>query len=287
MKILAVSDFDNGFPKGLASRLKKEKPDLILAGGDFCYGHKIRKAMFVHYDSDEEWHDIVGRRKAAKMMRESVKQGDKILKFLNSFNIPVLLVFGNHDKTGAKSRSKKVWPMYKKDLFAPLIKKYKNIFSIDLAAARVGNYYFVGYGQNCSAPELPVYAVQREKASKSELLKQKKKFKLYLHHLNKLFKIVVPKKTIFLVHNVPFNTKLDKITSRQAPKSVQGKHFGSIVARKAIEKHKPLLCVGGHMHEGRGIDKIGRTICVNDGPGAEGRYAMIEIKNSKIKVKLK
>jgi Icc-related predicted phosphoesterase len=287
MKIVAVSDFDNGLPKNLSNRIKKENPHFILAGGDFCYGTKIRDIQFKHYDSNEEWYDIVGRKKAAKMMIESVRRGDKVLKMLNSIGVPVFLVFGNHDKTGTESKRKGIWSLYKKNLFSPLLKKYKNIYEVDLGAAKIGEYFIVGYGQNCSAPELPINPSQRKGLTKRDLKKSTKKIASYMRSLNVLFKKVNPKKTIFLVHNVPYNTKLDKITSKLAPKSVRGKHYGSIVARKAVEKYKPLMCVGGHMHENPGVIKLRRTVCVNDGPAADGRYAVIVINNSKIKVILR
>jgi Icc-related predicted phosphoesterase len=286
MKILAVSDFDNGFPKGLAKKLKKENPDIILTAGDLCYGSKIRKIMFSLHNSDVEWYDAIGRRKAAKLLLDSAKYGDKVLKFLNSLDAPVFLVVGNNDRTGA-NRKKKGWKFNQKDLFTPLLKKYKNIIPIDLGGAKFEGFYLIGYGQSNSSPELPMYKFQKKELTKKQLAKKLKNFKRCIKTLDKFFKKADPKKTIFLVHNVPFKTKLDKITNKKAPKFVQGKHFGSLVARKIIEKYKPLLCVGGHMHEGFGVDKIGKTLCVNNGATFESHYAIIDIKNNKIKVKLR
>ncbi len=42
-------------------------------------------------------------------------------------------------------------------------------------------------------------------------------------------------------------------------------HAGSTELYKTIEKHQPLLGLHGHIHEGRGQIKIGRTVCVNPG----------------------
>jgi Icc-related predicted phosphoesterase len=42
---------------------------------------------------------------------------------------------------------------------------------------------------------------------------------------------------------------------------------GSKAVRDAIEKHQPLLGLHGHIHESRGVIKIGKTTCVN--PGSE------------------
>lgn len=165
----------------------------------------------------------------------------------------------------------------KKDLFTPFVKQFDNLFDIDLGKAQLGRYTIIGYGQNNSAPEVPQYKIQRKGLTKRDLVKRKKKYNEYLKALDKLFKSENPDEVIFISHNVPFRTKLDKITSPQAPKSVQGKHFGSLVARKVVEKYQPLVMVGGHIHEGQGIQKIGSTYCINDGSGAEGRYAVIEL----------
>jgi Icc-related predicted phosphoesterase len=37
------------------------------------------------------------------------------------------------------------------------------------------------------------------------------------------------------------------------------------------------LCFTGHIHEGIGIDRIGRTVIVNPGPFRSGHYAYAEI----------
>jgi Icc-related predicted phosphoesterase len=42
---------------------------------------------------------------------------------------------------------------------------------------------------------------------------------------------------------------------------------GRSAVREFIEKHQPLLGLHGHIHESKGVAKIGRTVCVN--PGSE------------------
>jgi len=42
---------------------------------------------------------------------------------------------------------------------------------------------------------------------------------------------------------------------------------GSTAVREAIEEHQPLLSLHGHIHESRGVDRVGRTLCIN--PGSE------------------
>jgi hypothetical protein len=70
---------------------------------------------------------------------------------------------------------------------------------------------------------------------------------------------------VFVVHEPPYNTKLDYI---------DGAHVGSKSIRKFIEKYKPDYCICGHFHENVGKeDKVGKTKIIN--PGSVGK--VIEI----------
>ena len=60
---------------------------------------------------------------------------------------------------------------------------------------------------------------------------------------------------------------------------------GSSAVRQAIEKYQPILGLHGHIHESRGIYKLGRTICVN--PGSEYgqgilRGAIVDLEERKL-----
>ena len=84
--------------------------------------------------------------------------------------------------------------------------------------------------------------------------------------------------TIMFVHDVPRDSKLDK--------NYQGDHVGSLSIRGIIEKYKPSLVVGGHIHESPGIDKIGATLAINAGEGKYGHHAVIKIDNKGINCQL-
>lgn len=82
---------------------------------------------------------------------------------------------------------------------------------------------------------------------------------------------------VTVMHNPPFETKCDTITS--------GIHVGSKKLREYIETVKPLMVVTGHIHESKGIDTIGETTIINPGALFEGNYAVAEI--SKVQGKWK
>jgi uncharacterized protein len=82
------------------------------------------------------------------------------------------------------------------------------------------------------------------------------------------------KSAIFNVHVPPIDTVIDK-----APRvdenlkivvkagNVEMISAGSSACRAAIIKYQPMLGVHGHIHESKGIAKLGRTMCAN--PGSE------------------
>lgn len=57
----------------------------------------------------------------------------------------------------------------------------------------------------------------------------------------------------------------------------QGHHVGSTALRQFIDRVQPALVICGHIHEGRGIEQLGRTLVVNCGAAAAGFYALVEI----------
>ncbi len=70
---------------------------------------------------------------------------------------------------------------------------------------------------------------------------------------------------ILVCHQPPYDTKADAILT--------GQHVGSKSVRTFIRDRQPLVCFTGHIHEGVGIDTIGRCQVINPGPLREGKYA--------------
>ncbi len=81
-----------------------------------------------------------------------------------------------------------------------------------------------------------------------------------------------PEHAIFNIHVPPHGTALDqcpKLDHELRPVSVGGNPVmasaGSTAVRALIETHQPMLGLHGHIHEGRGIARLARTVCVNPG----------------------
>ena len=98
---------------------------------------------------------------------------------------------------------------------------------------------------------------------------------------------------IFNIHCPPIQTIIDQapgLDSTLKPivkgGQIQMTDAGSSATRKVIEKYQPLAGLHGHIHESRGVVKIGRTSCFNPGSEyTEGilRGLVIDIEDNKIK----
>jgi Icc-related predicted phosphoesterase len=85
-------------------------------------------------------------------------------------------------------------------------------------------------------------------------------------------------KLILVTHAPPHGTKVDRIR--------EGTHVGSKSIRQFIEQKEPLLVLCAHVHEGRGVDQLGRTLVVNPGPMIKGYAAEVEIEASRVNFRL-
>lgn len=94
---------------------------------------------------------------------------------------------------------------------------------------------------------------------------------------------------IFNFHIPPYDTLLDqapKLSDKLVPSTDETIPAGSKAVLEAIKKHQPMLGLHGHIHESRGIVKLGRTICLNPGSEySEGilRGVLVMIKKNQVK----
>jgi Icc-related predicted phosphoesterase len=73
--------------------------------------------------------------------------------------------------------------------------------------------------------------------------------------------------------------KFDVLVSHVPPHGcndrIPGGHRGDVWLRDFVMKHRPKLVLSGHIHESRGICRLGETVCVNPGPAMHGFGAVI------------
>jgi uncharacterized protein len=99
-------------------------------------------------------------------------------------------------------------------------------------------------------------------------------------------------KCVFNIHVPPIGTTLDECpkldTTVYPPRPILGQmtQGGSTAVRSVIEKYQPLVSLHGHIHESRGAEKLGKTMCLNPGSEySEGilRGVLVNIEDSKLK----
>lgn len=100
--------------------------------------------------------------------------------------------------------------------------------------------------------------------------------------LKKLKKLSNPERTIYVIHDPPYNTHLDMTST--------GEHVGSKAIKEFINKEQPLLTIHGHIHEshivsGSWKEKIGKTISINVGSNHldnKLHLVLIDLDNNKL-----
>ncbi len=101
------------------------------------------------------------------------------------------------------------------------------------------------------------------------------------------------RRTIFNFHAPPFGSNLDDAPALDdALKPILGgramRPVGSRAVREAIAEHQPLLSLHGHIHEGKGTQRLGKTLAINPGSAYEEgvlQASILELDEKRGKVK--
>jgi len=100
-----------------------------------------------------------------------------------------------------------------------------------------------------------------------------------------------PKNSVFNLHVPPYGSTLDEapeLTADMRPKDA-GRSLipvGSHAVRAIVEEYQPLLGLFGHIHEGKGATRMGRTLCINPGSMYEQGWllgALVNLDRNKVK----
>ncbi len=124
---------------------------------------------------------------------------------------------------------------------------------------------FMGYGKSNPTPfntpsEEPDDVIRKE-------IEQ-----LYMENKEKMLR----KTLVLATHAAPKDTKCDLLPIG---------HVGSEGIRECIEMIQPAVNICGHIHEGRGVDRIGNTLIVNPGELGKRHYAIINTKTGEAELR--
>ena len=277
MKFLLCGCFHGKVPSKFFKVIKNENPDLIICTGDFSDGAYLRKWEFKHmkeilklissgdYKKVDKFYNT---KENLKYYKKDLKTAKRVLNKLKKIKNKFYYTYGNHDG-------------YSKELLKNFSKK--NFKFISMGKIKFNNYnlvFYGGYRGNSGKP----YLINWKEASKKHGDSVKKRISQINYDLNKLFN-KKDKNVIFITHDPPYNTKLDKLHQKYSRYKMKKKvqHIGDDIYTKLDKKFRPLIHVCGHMHENQGSDKIGKTLVINSGALLEGKFALLELEKDKIK----
>lgn len=291
MKALVIGDFQSVFSKTLENKLSKEDFDLIIGVGDYAGIKDFMPYVFKCLSEVRkgnprpEPEDFFGKKKFKELLKRDNLAAKNILRKLNQFNKPVFLVFGNGDDEWYRYKFGKTKFSVKKSN-RKFLENLKNLKDINYGNVRFKNINFIGFGgymdidsffdkEEWSEADYGANhrRILRRKRSEKDLFKRLKKAKG-----RKIFIFHYPPKGVF------------DIIKGEKNNPMNGKSAGIGFFREAIKKYYPELVICGHMHEYRGIKRMGKSFVLNPGDAERGKYAIIEIpedKNEKIKAKFK
>ncbi len=236
MKILVIGDPHGTLPRGLSSIVKKNEIELIVVTGEI-------PPVPVEVFGPKELRNASEERKHSY----AEKSYEPLIKELSLQGLPVIILRGNsYTNTGG-------WNKFSSKIF----KKYRNIFYKRTGKFRIKGKNFIVFDMIWEpwAYRWVNKSFMHRDTSKSEA--RLKKLDRYLKGLED---------PILVSHAPPYGY-LDVVPS--------GKNVGSKVILEAIKKYKPRYVLCGHIHEGKGKAKIGKTTVIN--AGCCGDYFIIDV----------
>lgn len=259
MRILAIGD-----PHGDLKKIKKipiKDINLILITGDSCKADLLRARIFENVRRKKkglEKLDYDGEF-IKKAYMEIYNSSLSVLKYFSRF-APTYFILGNiwTDRV-YDSKMKKEEAKYNIKLpsFRQAINKIDNFYFVR-NVLRIFNNLRIGFLEyfidNSWIKEFNEKDKKKIKSAKKETEKAKRILERFSKNLD-----------ILICHQPPYGY-LDKVSGKYgAPKKWVGKHAGSKVILNYIKKYQPKYVFCGHIHEGEGKVKIGKTEVYNLG----------------------
>jgi len=256
VKILVIGD-----PHG-SKKIKKipvKEIDLILITGDVGKADLARGRFFENVKRKKEGLpelEYDGKLNKA-VYNEIYNSSLRVWKFFSKF-APTYSILGNVGTNMIKdSEVKKDEKEFKMKLpyLSKGINKINNFYLVknvvrNVNGLRIG---FLEYFEDvCWYKEYNNKDKDKIKKSKKETIKAKRVLKNFKNL------------DVLICHQPPYGY-LDKTNHPSAPKEWKSKHAGSKVILNYIKKYKPKYVFCGHIHEGEGKTKIGKTEIYNLG----------------------
>ncbi len=265
MKILVVGD-----PHGKINRKVPKNVDFVLILGDLGKADLARQFFFENIKRQKKGLPKIeeGKDFIKKTSMEIYTSSVNVAKFYSSI-APAYSIKGNvgADNKDIKENNKKF------ELNLPLLwDNLKKVNNFNLVSNGIRNINGLRVGfldyflDECWVREF----ISEDKERLGLARKETKKSKRILKWFGK------NKIDILVCHQPPYGI-LDKVSKKYgAPRKWEGKHAGSKIILDFVKKNKKLKYVFcGHIHEGKGKAKIGKTEIIN--AGVSGDYFVVDL----------
>lgn len=251
MRLLFLSDFHGHMPD-----VSRWKPELVVAGGDYCEVDEIRQLKFAAMARGlhaTKWTELVGEGRANDLIDRALAEGSAVVAALAECGAPVLAIPGNSDRVGLYSAEIAARHHPRPD--HPQVEG--RVMDIETRIVMRGELAFAGLG-GWSGPTNPE-RLDREVRALTAMTRP----------------AAAP--LVLVSHNVPFGSSLDGVNNPDLPDFAQGKMVGSHRCRAVMSALSPSLCLSGHLHENYGrTERIGETLCVCGAGAYRGDAVLIE-----------
>ncbi len=263
MNIIAIGD-----PHGNLSKVKKiglGNVDLTLLTGDIGKADLARKRHFENVERKRKGLEEL--EKDAKFIRASHMEIHSstidLLRYLSKYT-PVYTIQGN---VGIPTLSQVREDKEKYKVKIPCTRKIvDSMANVDL----VKNRLRLIEGLRIGFLEYFTDTSWVREFKPSEYSKQLKKAKKQTDKARRVLSRFGSDLDILVCHQPPYGI-LDRVNFPEAPKHYQGKHAGSKAILDYIKKCQPKYAFCGHIHEGEGMKKIGKTEVYNLGVASHKR----------------
>jgi len=277
MKICVLGCFHGRFPKKLKDAAKK--CDVIISTGDYGGNDELRNTIFRNF-GNRDIISILGKKKAAKLLRDDYECGAKIIRELGKLGIKTYSIDGNWDfKTmryynALLSRRLKTYPNIMKD---------NRIIFMNHRLRKIGNLQLYPHGGLMLASIFHTAESGFDEKNRKHYLKWHKKQE------SELLARKSRNLDLMITHCPPYG--YFDVVKYAGKNPINGWHVGFKPYTEYIRKYQPRIFLCGHMHEHQGIRRLGRTTIISHGAAYLGRGAVIEFNDysndgKKIKVSL-
>jgi len=268
VKILTIGDPHGALNKIKKIPIKKINPDLILITGDLGKADLARKRFFENIKRKQKGLEEKEYSKNMKkrVYMEAYDSSVKIINYLKKQAL-VYFVYGNVEYSieDVNKLSKNI-----KEKLPNLKEKFGKDKKVRIINNRIANFDGIRIGgleYFTDISWVKEFKPEDYKEDMENARKETKKVQNVLKWFDKL--------EVLLCHQPPYGI-LDKVNFSGVPENWRGKNAGSKAILDYIKKKQPKYVLCGHIHEAKGMKKIGKTKVYN--LGASGDYQIIDIE---------